>query len=209
MPRARAVAYAPLTVPELRIDLAALDTLLSAGASLARRTCLRSRRSRTSPASSTRSISSLARTTAGWDVLLDAAAFVPTNRLDLREVQPDFVSVSFYKMFGYPTGVGCLLVRKHVSRHAAPSVVCRRHGQLRDGAGGRRHILSPGEAGFEDGTLNYFSIAGRRDRAAASGRRRHRRDPDARATASPAGCSNGCSRCATRTAVRWSASTVR
>jgi selenocysteine lyase/cysteine desulfurase len=26
--------------------------------------------------------------------------------------------------------------------------------------GGRRHILSPGEAGFEDGTLNYLAIAG-------------------------------------------------
>jgi selenocysteine lyase/cysteine desulfurase len=48
----------------------------------------------------------------GWRVLLDAAAFVPTNRLDLSSVKPDFVTVSFYKMFGYPTGVGCLLVRK-------------------------------------------------------------------------------------------------
>ncbi len=44
-------------------------------------------------------------------MLLDAAAFVPTNRLDLSVVKPDFVTVSFYKMFGYPTGVGCLLVR--------------------------------------------------------------------------------------------------
>ena len=44
-------------------------------------------------------------------MLLDAAAFVPTNRLDLRVVTPDFVAVSFYKMFGYPTGVGCLLIR--------------------------------------------------------------------------------------------------
>jgi selenocysteine lyase/cysteine desulfurase len=44
-------------------------------------------------------------------VLLDAAAFVPTNRLDLQVHSPDFVVMSFYKMFGYPTGVGCLLVR--------------------------------------------------------------------------------------------------
>ena len=41
-------------------------------------------------------------------MLLDAAAFVPTNRLDLSRWQPDFVALSFYKMFGYPTGVGCL-----------------------------------------------------------------------------------------------------
>ena len=50
--------------------------------------------------------------TRGRDVLLDAACFVPTNRLDLSRWHPDLVPVSFYKMFGYPTGVGCLLVRK-------------------------------------------------------------------------------------------------
>jgi len=48
----------------------------------------------------------------GWDVLLDAAAFVPSNRLDLKKVRPDFVTISFYKIFGYPTGLGCLLIRK-------------------------------------------------------------------------------------------------
>src|SRR5690606_29932828 len=31
----------------------------------------------------------------GWDVLLDAAAFAPTSRLDLTLVRPDFVSLSF------------------------------------------------------------------------------------------------------------------
>ena len=48
----------------------------------------------------------------GWDVLLDAAAFVPTSKLDLSIYRPDFVSISFYKIFGYPTGIGCLLVEK-------------------------------------------------------------------------------------------------
>ena len=48
----------------------------------------------------------------GWDVLLDAAAYVPTNRLDLGRWHPDFVALSFYKMFGYPTGVGCLIARR-------------------------------------------------------------------------------------------------
>ena len=45
-------------------------------------------------------------------MLLDAAAFVPTNRLDLSAVRPDVVSRSFYKIFRCPTGVGALLVRK-------------------------------------------------------------------------------------------------
>src|SRR5205814_10379577 len=39
----------------------------------------------------------------GYDVLLDAAAFVATNRLDLQAVSPEFVAVSFYQVFGYPT----------------------------------------------------------------------------------------------------------
>ena len=51
---------------------------------------------------------------AGWAVLVDCAAFVPTNRLDLSEWQPDFVPVSLYKLLGYPTGVGCLVARRRL-----------------------------------------------------------------------------------------------
>lgn len=46
-----------------------------------------------------------------WAVLLDAAAFVSTNKLDLFFHKPDFVSISFYKIFGFPTGLGALLVK--------------------------------------------------------------------------------------------------
>ena len=49
---------------------------------------------------------------AGFDVLLDAAAYAPSNPLSLRERRPEFVVVSFYKMFGYPTGVGALIARR-------------------------------------------------------------------------------------------------
>ena len=48
----------------------------------------------------------------GWDVIVDSAAFVPTSRLDLSAWKPDFVPISFYKMFGYPTGIGALLARR-------------------------------------------------------------------------------------------------
>jgi selenocysteine lyase/cysteine desulfurase len=47
----------------------------------------------------------------GYCVLLDAAAFAPTNPLSLSSVPADFVTISFYKMFGYPTGVGALIAR--------------------------------------------------------------------------------------------------
>jgi selenocysteine lyase/cysteine desulfurase len=38
-------------------------------------------------------------------VVLDAAAFVATHPLDLSSVHPDFVDISFYKLFGFPTGL--------------------------------------------------------------------------------------------------------
>jgi selenocysteine lyase/cysteine desulfurase len=50
--------------------------------------------------------------TLGYHVLLDAAAYVPSSPLSLTDVPADFVAISFYKMFGYPTGVGALLVRR-------------------------------------------------------------------------------------------------
>ena len=93
----------------------------------------------------------------GWDVLLDAAAYVPTNRLDLRRWHPDYVTLSFYKMFGYPTGVGALLARR--------SALQKLHRPWF--AGGtiswasvlaESHTLSQGSEGFEDGTPNYTSL---------------------------------------------------
>lgn len=50
--------------------------------------------------------------TTNWYIGLDTACYVSTNPLDLKKYQPDFAVVSFYKMFGYPTGLGCLLVSK-------------------------------------------------------------------------------------------------
>lgn len=93
----------------------------------------------------------------GWDVLLDAAAFAPSNRLDLGRWQPDFVDISFYKMFGYPTGMGCLLVRKAAADklqrpwYAGGTITF-------SSVVANDHYLTPGPAGFEDGTVNYLSI---------------------------------------------------
>lgn len=46
-----------------------------------------------------------------WFVALDAASFTSTSSLDLSNYKPDFVTVSFYKMFGYPSGLGALVVK--------------------------------------------------------------------------------------------------
>jgi len=93
----------------------------------------------------------------GWDVLLDAAAFVPTSKLDLSVVKPDFVSVSFYKIFGYPTGIGCLLVRKDkfeklVKPWFAGGTVTLVSVQA------SHHYLAKNHERYEDGTLNYLDI---------------------------------------------------
>ncbi len=93
----------------------------------------------------------------GWDVLLDAAAFVPSNQLDLQKHQPDFVSLSFYKMFGYPTGLGCLLVKKSsfekLEKPAFTGGTITIVSVKGDG-----YYLESDEARFEDGTVDYLNI---------------------------------------------------
>ncbi len=93
----------------------------------------------------------------GWDVLLDAAAFTPTNRLDLSACKPDFVSVSFYKMFGYPTGVGCLLMRQSMFAKLRRPWFAGGTIQIASVQGGG-HYLATDAAAFEDGTVNYLAL---------------------------------------------------
>jgi selenocysteine lyase/cysteine desulfurase len=93
----------------------------------------------------------------GWDVLLDAAAFAPTNRLDLSRWKPDFVDLSFYKIFGYPTGIGCLIARKDIAHklhrpwYAGGTITF-------SSVQAEGYYLTPGPAGFEDGTVNYLGL---------------------------------------------------
>jgi selenocysteine lyase/cysteine desulfurase len=154
--RGAMVGYAPITAPELRLDRPALDRLLTGKADGTPRLFAFPAQSNFSGVKHPLDIVDVAKAR-GWRVLLDAAAFVPTNRLDLAAVQPDFVTLSFYKMFGYPTGVGCLLVH-----HDALPLLHRpwfAGGTVNFASvQGRLHVLSRGEAGFEDGTLNYLSI---------------------------------------------------
>ena len=94
----------------------------------------------------------------GWDVLLDAAAFVPTNRLDLSRWKPDFVPLSFYKMFGYPTGVGCLLARKTALRKLRRPWFAGGTISITSVQGEDWYYLLDGAAGFEDGTVNFLNL---------------------------------------------------
>jgi selenocysteine lyase/cysteine desulfurase len=94
----------------------------------------------------------------GYHVLLDAAAFVPTNRLDLDRYTPDFVCLSFYKMFGFPTGVGALIARRNVLGELSRPWFSG--GTVRF-VSAQNQVFLPHVTGraFEDGTPNYLGIA--------------------------------------------------
>ncbi|XP_062374950.1 molybdenum cofactor sulfurase [Sardina pilchardus] len=93
-----------------------------------------------------------------WLVLLDAAGLVGCSALDLRECPADFIPISFYKMFGFPTGLGALLVRNEAAA------------LLRKGyfGGGTAAAYLAGEdyfvpkssvsSRFEDGTISFLDI---------------------------------------------------
>ena len=94
----------------------------------------------------------------GYRVLLDAAAYVPSSPLSLRQVPADYVILSLYKLLGYPTGVGAL-----VARRAALSALRRpwfaggtvEFSSVQNGV----HLLRAGAAGFEDGTINFLGLS--------------------------------------------------
>ncbi len=94
----------------------------------------------------------------GYAVLVDAAGLSPGGCADLGAANADFVALSFYKLFGLPTGVGAL-----VARHEALARLRRPWF-----AGGTvdfvsveldRHQLQVGAEGFHDGTPNFLGIA--------------------------------------------------
>jgi selenocysteine lyase/cysteine desulfurase len=154
--RGARVSYAPLVMPELRLDGARLNSQLEGADPAHANLFAYPAQSNFSGVKHPLDLVEQARSK-GWSVLLDAAAFVPTSPLDLTAVQPDFVTLSFYKMFGHPTGVGALLVRR-------PALAKLKRPWFAGGTvnfasvQGQAHVLSPNEAAFEDGTLNYLSI---------------------------------------------------
>ena len=94
----------------------------------------------------------------GFDVLLDIAAFVPSHAFSLRECPADFVALSFYKLFGFPTGVGALVARRDaLARLGRPWFAGGT--VLYASIGAAIHRLRPGHEGFEDGTPDFLGIA--------------------------------------------------
>ncbi|RAL07900.1 PLP-dependent transferase [Aspergillus homomorphus CBS 101889] len=165
--------YLPLQTPSLRVDPSAVATALTAPTTWpwTRRLSSPSSRARKRkglfayPAQSNFSgvrhplewITTAQQ--AGYDVLLDAAAYLPTNRLDLSpsSPQPDFLLISWYKLFGFPTGLGCLVARKDaLSRLSRPWFSGGTVQAVLTGV--EWHSLATSEGAFEDGTVNFLSI---------------------------------------------------
>ena len=93
----------------------------------------------------------------GLDVLLDVASFVPTHALSLRTCPADFVGLSFYKLFGYPTGLGALVARRSaLARLTRPWFAggTVRYASVQHD----RHRLLDLADGFEDGTPHFLGI---------------------------------------------------
>ncbi|KAL4554583.1 hypothetical protein LXL04_037177 [Taraxacum kok-saghyz] len=94
-----------------------------------------------------------------WMVLLDAAKGCSTDPPDLSKHKADFVVISFYKLFGYPTGLGALIVRNEAAKllkktyfsggTVAASIADIDFVKRREGI----------EESFEDGTLSFLNIA--------------------------------------------------
>ncbi|XP_065485415.1 molybdenum cofactor sulfurase isoform X2 [Caloenas nicobarica] len=93
-----------------------------------------------------------------WFILLDAASYVSSSPLDLGVHQADFIPISFYKIFGFPTGLGALLVNNRI----APLLKKTYFG------GGTAAAYLAGEdfyyprksiaERFEDGTVSFLDI---------------------------------------------------
>lgn len=151
-----ALTYAPVLPPDLHIDEAKMSEFLAMADPNAENLFAYPAQSNFSGVQ--HSLDWIAKAQAlGWDVMLDAAAFAPTNRLDLSVWKPDFVSLSFYKIFGYPTGVGCLLARREkLAKLKRPWFA---GGTITIASvQGDGYYLEEGEAGFEDGTIDYLNL---------------------------------------------------
>jgi molybdenum cofactor sulfurtransferase len=92
-----------------------------------------------------------------WFTLVDASKAFATSPPNLSSWKPDFVVLSYYKLFGYPTGLGALIARRE-----ALGLLRRPYfggGAVLASAADRRfHRLRPGARGFEDGSLPFLAI---------------------------------------------------
>lgn len=95
-------------------------------------------------------------------VVVDASKFLQNDMLELCEegCPADFVVCSFYKMFGYPTGLGALIARKEAASLLLKKRTYFGGGTVLDAgrSGPGSHVLKPAPDGLEDGTANFLGM---------------------------------------------------
>ncbi len=150
------VTYIPIGLPDMRVDMDSLDSSLDLADE--HKNNLFAYPAQSNFSAVQHPLEWIERAHAkGWDVLLDAAAFAPSNPLDLGKYKADFVPLSFYKIFGYPTGIGALVARQealaklHRPWFAGGTITVA-------SVQGDKYYLAEAPAAFEDGTLDYLNI---------------------------------------------------
>ncbi|XP_068424391.1 molybdenum cofactor sulfurase isoform X2 [Clinocottus analis] len=93
-----------------------------------------------------------------WFVLLDAACHVSCSPLNLQECPADFIPISFHKMFGFPTGLGALLVRND-----AAGILKKTYfggGTAAAYLSGEDYYVQAADISdrFEDGTISFLDV---------------------------------------------------
>uniref|UniRef100_A0A061S703 Molybdenum cofactor sulfurtransferase n=1 Tax=Tetraselmis sp. GSL018 TaxID=582737 RepID=A0A061S703_9CHLO len=92
-----------------------------------------------------------------WFSLVDAAKACGVKPPDLSRHRADFVVLSFYKIFGYPTGLGAILIHRR-----AEEILERRYfgGGTVEAVAAEEDFVRrrSGAAGFEDGTPNFLAL---------------------------------------------------
>ncbi|GFH55160.1 hypothetical protein CTEN210_11636 [Chaetoceros tenuissimus] len=73
-----------------------------------------------------------------WYTCLDIAKAASTSSINLKKLDPDFAVVSFYKIFGAPTGIGALFVKR-----SSKDVLLKNGGKRRYFGGGSVDIALP------------------------------------------------------------------
>jgi selenocysteine lyase/cysteine desulfurase len=97
--------------------------------------------------------------TLGYDVLLDAAAYLPTHKFSLSRHQADFLVFSGYKILGYPTGVGALVARRDKLKMLVRPWFAGGTVEYASVQHGTHLLRDFTDGAFEDGTPAFLSIA--------------------------------------------------
>ncbi|PSR80399.1 hypothetical protein PHLCEN_2v6732 [Hermanssonia centrifuga] len=94
----------------------------------------------------------------GYYTLLDAAALAPTSVMSLTETPVDAMAISFYKMFGFPTGVGALIAKESFLAQLTRPWFAGGTVDVVQAPGTLHTMAADIHEQFEDGTINYLNL---------------------------------------------------